>query len=586
MGDVNETPAILERLQVGWSRRTFMKRAALFGLAVPAMSGLLAACGDSDDDDDDDTGQSGSATQTPSTQAPTATTAAGGATTTVGGAATADTGSATTEATSAPEETPTAADDEGSLDSQLVIAQVSDLQALYPGVYTSRQSANIMLQVYEGLVLREDDMEFIPGLAESWERVDNTTWRFNLRSDVTFQNGKPFVAEDVKLSFEEGANHPETGVYRYRSFLQEVKVIDDTTIDVITSIPYSPLLTKIVNMEVMNAETYTEVGVEGLSEQPVGTGPFRFMEWKQGERVVVEAYEDYWGGRPKLGTVVFVPIAENATRTAALESGTVQIAAEVPAEYAKTPREGVEIATVDGTRLFFVGLNVEFEPLSDPKARQAMNYGVNVPEIVEALLDGKAEVLHQPAFKKMFGYSDKIEGYHYDPDQAKQLLAEAGLEDGFSATLDVAPTFKEIAEAIAGQLSAINVSIEVNVMDPQALTEKYNSGASEMYFSSWGVSELDPDNPYSNHFLSTRPQVYTHYSRPDVDDLITRAAGEVDDTERLRLYEEVTQIIVDDAPWIFLYTPAEIYGVRTSVSNWNPRSDSRFNLMETTVAAE
>ena len=550
------------------TRRDFAKRTAIFGIAIPVLGSLLAACGSDDSED------------TPAASAPTqpATGSGGGDEATATSGTTAEPTAAGTDATA----TESTTDADG--DMQLVIAQTADLQALYPGVYSSRQSANIMLQMYEGVVLRDDDMTFVPGLAESWERVDELTWQFNLRKGVTYHNGKPLVADDVKLSYEEVVIHPETGARRsLANSIDKVEVVDDHTVHVITKYPYSPLLTKVVNLEILNAETYAEVGVEGVSTQPNGTGPFRFVEWKQGERVVLEPNPDYWGGPPALSSLVFVPIPENATRSAAVESGTVQIAAEMPAQFAATSREGVEIAEATGTRVFYVGLNVSMEPFTDVKVRQALNFGVNVPEIVDALLGGKAEVLRGPLFQKVFGYSPDIEGFHYDPDKAKQLLDEAGLGEGFDTTLDVSPTFKEIAEAIAGQLAEINVRIAVNVMENEALYNKYEQGGSEMYLSSWGTSEMDADTTYSTQFLSTRNTVYTTYSREDLDDLIMKAAGEVDEQARLDFYKLATEIIVEDAPWIFLYTPVEIYAVRSNVQNWNARSDSRFNLMETKV---
>ena len=551
---IEDTPD-LERVRL--NRRDLVKRAAVFGLATPAFAGLLAACGGSDESD----GGSG------------------------GGSATTPTSSSSSGAT--PAASPTSEGDSGSetgSGGRIVIAQASDLQALYPGVYSSRASANIMQQMYDCLVARDDEMGFIPGLAEKWEHVDPTTWQFTLREGVTFHNGKPFVAEDVKFSLEEVVIHPETGAIRsLAASIQEVQIVDERTVNVITKYPYSPLLTKLVNLEILNKETHDEVGVEGYSTQPVGTGPFIFKEWKQGEQVVLEANPNYWRGRPKVDQVVFVPIPENATRIAALESGTVHIAAELPAQYGDNAPAGVRAVTANGTRVFYVGLNVQREPFTDVRVRQALNYGVNVDEIVEVLLNGKAEVLRGPLFKKVFGYSEAIEGYPYDPERARQLLAEAGYPDGFQTTLDVSPTFREIAEAISGQLAEIGVVAQVNVLENEALYAKYEPGNSDMYLSSWGVSEMDADTVFSTQFLSTRTDAYTNYSNPELDELITKAAGEVDEQARLKLYEQALAIVVEDAPWIFLYTPEETYGVRESVKNWNPRADSRFNLLQTTV---
>jgi peptide/nickel transport system substrate-binding protein len=360
-------------------------------------------------------------------------------------------------------------------------------------------------------------------------------------------------------------------------------VVDQHTVDLITQTAYAPLLTKLVNVEIMSAETFKEIGADGYGAKPVGTGPYTLTEWVKGERVVLQANPSYWRGAPKTGRVVIVPIPETATRIAALESGSIDIAAELPAQFSQQARGGTKAIDAPGTRVFYVGLNVAQKPFSDLRVRQALNYGVNVAQLVKELLNGQAEVLKGPLFQRVFGFSDAVQGYQYDPQKAKALLSEAGYAGGFEATLDVAPTFKAMAEAIAGQLQPLGVKIKVNVLETAALYDKYEPGNSQMYLSSWGNSEADADATLATQLLSTRKVKYTNYANPEVDPLITAAASTVDPQERQKLYKSALEIVVRDAPWIFLYSPTETYGARDQVDGWKPRPDGRFNLLNVSV---
>ncbi len=468
---------------------------------------------------------------------------------------------------------------------RIVLAQSRDIDSLDPAYSLSRQSANVGQLIFECLVARPraDDMSIEPGLAESWKVVDETTWRFSLRKGVTFHDGKKLTAADVKFSIERLMDPATKSNRTATEAVKEVRVVDDFTVDVITKAPYAPLLTKLVNVEIMSAETFKTLGADGYAKNPVGTGPFAFKEWVKGERVVLTANPRYWGGAPKVAQVVVVPIPDTAARIAALESAGIDIAAELPADYQKSAKGGAKQVDTPGTRVFYVGLNVNQKPFTDVRVRQALNHAVNVPELVSKLLNGQAEVLRGPVFKTAFGFSDAVAGYQYDATKAKALLRDAGYADGFEATLDVAPVLKEMAEAVAGQLQPLGVRIKVNVLETAALYAKYEPGNSQMYLSSWGISELDADVVFATQLLSTRKTKYTNYANPELDPFIQRGASTADPAARKAAYKSAIEIVVRDAPWIFLYSPTESYGVRGSVQGWKPRPDGRLNLLTATA---
>ena len=283
---------------------------------------------------------------------------------------------------------------------QLRISEVSDIITVDPKFLKGRQTQNVVRLMFDSLYHRDNDMQIIPWLATSLENPDELTWRFHLREGVKFHNGNDFKANDVKFSIERLME--EDSVWNTASFVDRVEVVDDYTVDIITQEPFAAFMTRLVLWHMTDEEYFNEVGEEGFLESPVGTGPYEFVEWVKDERVVLEANEDYWRGAPNIETIIFTPIPENATRLAALEAGDVDIVTEVPPEYIDQPGEGVEIATVPGTRAFYLGMNVNVEPFDDVRVRQAMNYAVDVDSIIEFVLNGLARPIDNPSVARSF----------------------------------------------------------------------------------------------------------------------------------------------------------------------------------------
>ncbi|MDP1779144.1 MAG: ABC transporter substrate-binding protein, partial [Anaerolineales bacterium] len=267
---------------------------------------------------------------------------------------------------------------------QLTIAQASDINILDPKFLKGRETQNVLRMMFDSLFHRDDNMEIIPWLATSVENPDPLTWRFLLREDVKFSNGNDFRANDVKFTIGR-LLEPDSG-WSEKSIIDRVEVVDDYTVDIITKIPFPALLSRAVLWHMTDEEYFNEVGIESFASSPVGTGPYKFVEWVKDEQVVLEANVNYWRGEPKIETIIFKPIPENATRIAALEAGDVDIIANVPPDYVKQPGQGVEIATAPGTRAVFLGMNVNVAPFDDVRVRQAMNYVVDVPAIIESVL--------------------------------------------------------------------------------------------------------------------------------------------------------------------------------------------------------
>lgn len=477
---------------------------------------------------------------------------------------------------------------------QIIISETADINVVDPKFMKGRQAQNVLRLMFDSLYHRDNNMQIVPWLATSYENPDELTWRFHLREDVVFHNGNSFTADDV--AFTLGRLVEDDSVWNARNFVDRVEVVDDYTVDIVTMEPYAAFMTRVVLWHMTDKETFEEIGADGFASSPVGTGPFTFVEWVTDERLVLEANPDYWGGSPGVKTVIFRPIPESATRIAALEAGDVDIISEVPPDYVDQAPSGVDIATVPGTRAFYLGLNVNAEPFDDVRVRQAMNYAIDVDSIIENLLNGLARRINNPLLPEAFGYSS-TPVYSYDPDRAKALLAEAGYPDGFEMEIDTQPPLKEIAEALAGQLSGVGITANVNILERAALYLKYEPGGSQTFLTSWGNSEADADGILSKQFYSKRYGCdllategetgfgdaslgcyYTGYGNAEVDAAIVAGARTVDPDKRKALYYTALTIIVEETPWLFLYNPSEVFAHSDRVQGWTPRSDALFNL--------
>lgn len=459
--------------------------------------------------------------------------------------------------------------------SRLVIAQPADIDTMDPAMHRARITQAVVRNVFEALINQGPDLSFEPELAESWEAVDDTTWRFDLRQDVTFHNGEPFDAEAVKYSIERVLD-PEQASPRASmlEMIDSVEVEDEHTVVITTTDPAPTLLASLSVNEIVPPDYVEEVGDEGFAEAPVGTGPFTFVEWQPNQRVVLEANPDYWGGPPEVDQVVFRPIPEVSARMAALESGEVHIAAEVPPDLADSLGDGVSAAPVDGTRIWFLAMNVDEPPLDTAEARVAVNQAVNRDALVDDLLLGYARPLYQPAFPEMTGYVEGFEGHHHDPDAASAVLGQLS----GSVTIDAEEKDRTLAEAVAGQLSAAGLDASVNILETQAFQEAIGSGASQAYLSSWGVAEGDADVIYARHFWSPSraDSVFTGYENAELDKLIEAGRSTVDVDERNEIYAEAVGIVMADAPWAPLINAQEIFGVSDRVQGFEPSPIGRY----------
>jgi peptide/nickel transport system substrate-binding protein len=471
--------------------------------------------------------------------------------------------------------------------SQLVVAQTADMVTLDPPMYRARQTQNIHQMIYDTLVHRTDDLKDQGRLAESWEIVDEQTYRFKMRAGAKFQDGSPVLARDVKFSYDRtldpALKAPRAGLL---DNVASTEAPDDATVIIKTKVA-DPLTLVFLNYHAITPMDLVKAKGDAFFQKPVGAGPFAFEEWKKDERVVLRANPNYWDGPPLVETLIFRPIADPSTLVAELESGGIDIAAEVPpASFSQIKsNSNLRALTAPSTAVHYIGLNTRLKPLDDVKVRQALNLAVDKNAIINSVLVGLAVPISGPLFPESRGYDASVKGYDFNIERAKALLKEAGVPGGFSTTLDTSAPTKEAAEALAGQLKQIGVNVSVNVMELGVLTSKINKGDCEMYYNNWGDSAADGGVTFYRHFHSSQRETFkdTWYSRPDLDKQIDEARFAFDFDKRRQLLTAALKTIVDDAPWIFLWQPTSLAATRANVKGFVPRADAYLFLNKVSV---
>lgn len=472
------------------------------------------------------------------------------------------------------------ADDAGR---SITIVQGPEPVSLDPSIDINKTSINVQHTMFDPLVYHTPENETIPWLATSWEAIEPTRWRIKLREDVTFHNGEPFNAESVIFSINT-YNSNQGEAKSFFQYVQSMEAVDETTVDIVTAEPNPIVPETLAFLYALPPQYYAEQGVEQFTLAPVGTGPFTFVEWQQGVQIVVAANPDYWNGAPAIGEVVFKPGPEASTRVAMLETGEADIIANVPPELTDRVNNSgsASIQEVPSLRMIFVEFNPFEPPFDDVRVRQALNHAVDKQALIDTVLDGHATQMKGVIIPGWLGYDpDALVEYEYDPEKAKQLLAEAGYADGLTVDfwfpIGRYLKDKEVAEAIAGQLAEVGITCNMNGSDIGTLVERIHTQTlSGMHFFSMAPLIMDPDYLYRTHFYSAGLNQYGWTERTDAD--IEAAISTVDPSERERIYSELDAYLTNEhVPWIYMYLQNLIYGVNNDL-NWQPRSDEIIDL--------
>lgn len=462
----------------------------------------------------------------------------------------------------------------------LNIAQATDATILDMHLYTDGASANILDHMFERLFHFAPEGGIVPLLATGFDAsADKRTWTVNLRRGVRFHDGTPFNAEAAKFNLDRVLDPATRSPWRFLiSHITQVNVIDDATIQLVTATPFAPLIAHLSHSGIgMQSPTAIRRLGADYARSPVGTGPFKMKEWVRGASLVMSRNDDYWGTRAFLDEVAFRVIPDDGARVLALEAGSVHVAVRMPPKeierLARDPAVRVDLSP--SVRTVYVAFNTQRPPFSDKRVRQAFNHAISKSAIARGVLYGTARVSDAPIAPNIQGYTPTMT-YEPDMDRARSLLAEAGHGRGLSVVFHH-PTGADLrdAEIAAGMqalLRRVGVEARLVTMEWGAYLANLRSARAiedlQMSWLSWGTITGDADYGLYPLFHSSQfpPQFNTaFYKNARVDALLTEGRSTVDQGVRNRVYREAMKIIMDDAPWLFLYSESQVTGVRAEV---------------------
>ncbi|MEX2501392.1 MAG: glutathione ABC transporter substrate-binding protein [Trueperaceae bacterium] len=464
----------------------------------------------------------------------------------------------------------------------LTIAQGTDAVSLDPHDVTDSPSATVTSHLYETLFELTPDGDIVPNLVTDFSSNDDgTVWTFTLRDDVTFHDGTPLTAEIVKGSMDRFLNPDNAFTFRFLlNRVDEIEVVDDLTFRFHLASTFAPLLAHLTHSTTaIVLPSHVEAAGEDFGSEPLGTGPFQFTSWDRGEQIDLARFDGYWGENAQIDGVRFLAVPENTTRMAMAEAGSAHVAVRVPPQDIDrlNSLSFLNVENVSSVRTIYIYFNHSLEMFEDVRVRRAINHAVNKEEIAEFITGGAVRPSDAAISPGVFGYTP-VGTYEYDPERARELLAEAGYPDGISVTL-YSPTGRylqdiQIAEAIQSQLAGAGIDAQIETLEWASYLELTARPAEEndvpMALLGWGTVTGDADYGLfalfhtSEHVPNGSNRAF--YSNPEVDALLEEARTNTDPAAREALYEDALQIIHEDAPWLFLHSETQLVAVNDAVN--------------------
>ena len=480
----------------------------------------------------------------------------------------------------------------------VVLAIASTLTTTDPWDANDTLSHACAKTFYEGLFGFNEKLELRPVLAESYDvSPDGLVYTFHLRKGVKFHDGTDFKAEAVKVNFDRVTN-PENKLKRYSLYsnIAKTEVVDDLTAKVTLKTPFSPFINQLAHPSaVMISPTALKKYGKDIMFHPVGTGPYKFVEWKQTDYLKGAKNENYWRpGLPKIDTITWVPVVDNNARSAMMRTGEAHFTFPVPYEQAAVLEKDEHLKLVAAPSIVtrYLNMNMLQKPFDDLRVRQAINYAINKEALAKVAFSGYAFPSEGP-LPQGVDYAVKLGPWPYNPKKAKELLAEAGYPNGFETTLWSAynhTTGQKVIQFIQQQLAQVGIKAQVQALEAGQRVEKVESHQDaatapvRLYYTGWSSSTGEADWGLRPLFAGdkTPPSMYniSYYKNPTVDADIMKALGTTDRAEKTKLYTEVQEEIWKDAPWAFLVTEKLLYATSKKLTGMYVMPDANYFFEE------
>ncbi|HMH52930.1 MAG TPA: ABC transporter substrate-binding protein [Candidatus Acidoferrum sp.] len=475
---------------------------------------------------------------------------------------------------------------------KVVIAQGVDPTTLDIMNQQETPASVIGQHIFEKLVERDQSLKIVPALAAELPRlVSPQVWEVKLRRGVKFHNGEDFNADSAKFSLERAKDSKMRGASNFRP-IDRVEIVDPYTVRVHTSKPW-PIFTVMMNAPqsaMYPPKAYAGKESADISKNPIGTGPYKFVRWSKDEEIVLEANPSFWRGVPKIKTVVFKPIPDDAVRVAALQNGEIDVAVNIPPHLAaiidKHPKIFLSTApSIRTIQLMFYTHQYDKDnklvgpyqgPSSDKRIRQAITSAVDADEIIKGVLDGKGQRVATMLPSMHFGFDASLKPPKQDLARTKKLLAEAGFANGLELTVHGPQgryvRDKEVLEAIGGQLTKAGIKTQVRTYEFVNYLNNmvYVHKAGPVWLIGWGQGSMDAEGIYVPLFRSGN--LMSNYHNTDFDRMVDEAQTIMDEKKRLEQYHRINKLWIDDQAAVPLYQQIDLYGASRRL-NWKARSD-------------
>jgi peptide/nickel transport system substrate-binding protein len=502
----------------------------------------------------------------------------------------------------------------GALAKDLTIGVSAEASSIDPHFHALTPNIQVRWNIFESLVAQDATQKVQPALAEKWEALDDTTWRFHLRKDVKFSNGAPFTARDViysvcRVPLVKDSPSPFT---TYTKPIAEMKAEDDTTLLIKTVSPDPLMPVNLAQVGIVSASalgmtgpiTFGREGCEGVSTVPqapefnkpeiaVGTGPYKLVSYTRGDRIILERNDGYWGGKPQWDKVIIRPVTSDAPRVAALLAGDVDMIENPPVQDLDRIRKaGFKVVSGLSNRLIYLHMDQEGDapgmtsptgknPFLDPKVRAAISKSINRKAIVERIMGGMAQAAGELLPHPMFGTLNR-EPEAYDPEGAKKLMVEAGYPDGFEVVLgtpnDRYVNDEKISQAVAQMLARIGIKVKVEAATASQFFSKRNKQEYPFYLSGWSASTGDTSSPLVTlvaTFDKANGRGTTNagrYSNPKMDAVLIEAMKTIDESKRGELLKQAQTVVLDDHGILPLHFEVTAWAFKPEF-DYTPRTD-------------
>lgn len=469
----------------------------------------------------------------------------------------------------------------------LRIGHETDAFSLDPAGMSEAATHSILSNIYDGLVAFDADMRLVPALAVSWSTVDERTWMIQIRKGVRFHNGKTLTAADVKYTLDRARADPASSVKGQLWSVEAVAVVDPLTLKIRTLRPDPLLMIRLTYILIVPDRWSPETG------QPVGTGPYCFVRWDKGSDLEVEAFPDWWAGRPRIGHVHFIPVEQGRKSLLALSQGQVDVLRDVPESLIEDVKKlpAIRVASRLGLASNYLWFDTapgpagRRNPFSDRRVREAVSLAIDREELVGDLR-GKGVAAHQLVQQGVFGYVKTLPKLQFNPEEARGLLVEAGYPDGFEATLlhSSGSSAGAVVEAVRGMLGRVRIRVVPEKREWPEMVSAWKAGHLSFFLSGWRFENGDAtsflrDCLYTRDREGTSGSYNPGFSDAELDRLIDENDQIFDERKRLAHYQSLMRYAMEQMPLVPLFHRYNLSAVSTRL-RWEPRLDNKLLAVE------